>query len=154
MYSKFWDELQRIPKSYTQCPFWFWNDDLDADLLCEQIDEMIKQGIYQAMPHPRYGMDRRLYLTDEYFSVIRKVVQHAHERGFIIHIYDDFNWSSGQAGGKVTSERKNCALGICINKLHIDKAQVCFDDWEEDLEWCDMEDVLWLPMHHIFLMLR
>ena len=139
----FWDGLQNIPDSMTQCPFWFWNDVLDADLYCSQIDEMARQGVRQAMPHPRYGMDRRAYLTDEYFAAVRKLVQHAREQGFTLYLYDEFNWSSGQAGGQITAERKNCALGICINKTRVSSSQtVRFDDWQQDLDWCSIEDVL------------
>jgi hypothetical protein len=106
------------PADCSQIPFWFLNGKVDGDEYCQQIDEMAKNGIMQAMPHPRFGMDRRDYLAPAYWNAMSQLLKHASQNDFLIHLYDEFNWSSGPAGGKLTEKRENCALGITMRSIH------------------------------------
>jgi hypothetical protein len=45
-------------RSCSQIPFWFLNGPVDGKEWARQIEEMAAHGVYQAMPHPRYGMDK------------------------------------------------------------------------------------------------
>ena len=144
MDSNFWNGFRDIPAEYTHSPFWFLNDKVDGDEWNRQIDEMARKGVRQAMPHPRYGMDRREYLTDKYFEEFGKLVEHAHEKGFLINLYDEFNWSSGNAGAKLTAVREQCALGISMLSCRVQgPAQVRLGGWEKGYNgWGSFEDVL------------
>ncbi|HEY3330426.1 MAG TPA: glycosyl hydrolase [Capsulimonadaceae bacterium] len=82
------------------------------------------------MPHPRFGMDRRDYLTDRYWAAFDKLVAGAAESGFTLHLYDEFNWSSGPAGGRVTANVEYCALGLGMRHAVADGPDVVtFDEW-------------------------
>ena len=86
----------------SQAPFWFWNGPLDPDVLAGQIREMADKGVHAAMPHPRFGMDRRDYLGPAYWKAFSAVVKQAEALGSQVMLYDEYNWPSGGAGGRVT----------------------------------------------------
>lgn len=54
------------------------------------------------MPHPRFGMDRRQYLEEPYWQAMTATIQEAGKLGMQIWLYDEYNWPSGGAGGRVT----------------------------------------------------
>ncbi|MHB9022773.1 MAG: glycosyl hydrolase [Armatimonadota bacterium] len=122
------------PASCTQIPFWFLNGPVDGEEYCRQIDEMAAQNVQQAMPHPRYGMDRRDYLEPRYWDAFSKLVRHAAATGVTLHLYDEYNWSSGPAGGRVTTERAHCSLGLGMRARTVSgPAEVVFDEWTAGL---------------------
>ncbi|MFZ4396574.1 MAG: glycosyl hydrolase [Kiritimatiellia bacterium] len=86
----------------SQAPFWFWNGPMDAPELARQVREMAAKGVRAAMPHPRFGMDRRDYLEAPYWKAFKAVVEQAARVGSKILLYDEYNWPSGGAGGRVT----------------------------------------------------
>jgi len=138
----FWKGFFNPPRDCAQTPFWFLNGEVDGEIYASQMEEMARKGVFQAMPHPRFGMDRREYLTERYFDAFRQMAEQAREKGYFIHLYDEFNWSSGNAGGRLTKERENCALGIAIGIGRADGSFV-YDRWEEGfLGWGKKEDIL------------
>lgn len=151
MNEAFWKGFWNPPRICTQSPFWFLNDVVDGDIYVSQVEEMAKKGVLQVMPHPRYGMDRREYLTPHYLEAFERIVEHADVLGMAVNLYDDFNWSSGQCGGRVTAERHLCALGLAMNCTHVagDGSDVYFESWTEGFGgWAEFEDVLligWAP---------
>ena len=132
------------PDRLTQIPFWFLNGPVEGEEWARQIEEMARHGVRQAMPHPRYGMDRRDYLNDRYWEAFGKLVDKAQELGFALHIYDEFNWASGPAGGRVTGKRENCALGLGMRARRVTgPTQVSLGDWEEGMfGWGNKEEFL------------
>ena len=68
----------------------------------EDIAKCLKEnGIYQAMIYPRSGCELE-YLSNEWFDTIEKYIISAQKLNMNIWLYDDFNWPSGDACGKVT----------------------------------------------------
>ena len=59
-------------------------------------------GIEQAMLYPRSGCEIE-YLSEEWFNTIGNFIELAGELDMCIWLYDDFNWPSGDAGGRVTA---------------------------------------------------
>ena len=47
------------PRMYSQAPFWFWNGPLDPNTMRRQVRMMADKGVHAALPHPRFGMDRK-----------------------------------------------------------------------------------------------
>lgn len=91
------------PREYSISPFWFWNDGLALEHLKWQMDEMIAKGIYTCSISSRLGIEID-YLSDEWFERMEYVVKYAAEIGLSIWLYDEDNWPSGYAGGKVLGE--------------------------------------------------
>jgi len=89
----------------SQVPFWFWNGSLDPEEFRAQLREMARQGVYAAMPHPRFGMDRREYLEEPFWRAMAAALDEADKLGMQLWLYDDYNWPSGGAGGRVTDGR-------------------------------------------------
>jgi hypothetical protein len=81
-------------------PFWFWNDTLSADEIRWQIEEMADQGVRGFFIHPRQGM-RQPYLSESFFEMVDAAVAAAEEHGLFVHLYDEYPYPSGIAGGEV-----------------------------------------------------
>ena len=94
--------FQDVPRSFTQVPFWFWNGPLDPEQFRWQLRQMASKGVYGAMPHPRFGMDRRQYLAEPYWRAMAATIDEASKLDMKIWLYDEYNWPSGGAGGRVT----------------------------------------------------
>lgn len=138
----FWKGFFNPPRDCAQTPFWFLNGEVDGEIYASQMEEMARKGVFQAMPHPRYGMDRREYLTERYFEAFRQMAGQAQDKGYRIHLYDEFNWSSGNAGGRLTKERQDCALGIAIGTGRT-SGIFEYSRWEEGFGgWGKREDIL------------
>lgn len=142
MEKNFWEKFFHPPVDCTQSPFWFLNGAVNGEEYAAQMDEMAQQGVFQAMPHPRFGMDRREYLTPHYFNEFGKLLSNAAQNGYYVNLYDEYNWSSGTAGGRLTAEYTNCAQGIAIRTGHVSEVFEC-SEWEEGFfGWGKFEDIL------------
>ncbi len=96
--------LKEPPRTCTQVPFWFWNGPLEPEQFRQQLRQMADKGVYAAMPHPRFGMDRRQYLEEPYWQAIAATIDEAKKLGMQIWLYDEYNWPSGGAAGRVTEK--------------------------------------------------
>ena len=101
------------PKKYSAVPFWFWNDVLDEETIAFQLDEMYDKGIYECIIHARKGLETE-YLSDAWFDRIRFAAGRAREKGMKLWIYDEDNWPSGYAGGRVIADNPDFAA-ICLS---------------------------------------
>ena len=106
-----------VPKEYSIAPFWFWNDDLKPENLKWQMKEMYDKGVYEVVISSRRGIEID-YLSDEWFDRIEVVVEYAAELGMKIWLYDEDNWPSGYAGGKVLEENPD-HCGKHIKRLEV-----------------------------------
>jgi hypothetical protein len=91
------------PREFGIIPFWFWNDDLEEAELIRQLREFHVAGFGGVMPHARIGLSHRVgYLTDEYFRLVRAVVEE-------VILYDEGSYPSGSANGAVVAENAEYA---------------------------------------------
>jgi hypothetical protein len=81
-------------------PFWFWNDDLSTDEIRWQVKEMAAQGVRGFFIHSRQGLGRP-YLSESFFQMVDVAVEAAEEHGLLVHLYDEYPYPSGVAGGEV-----------------------------------------------------
>ncbi len=68
----------------------------------EYLHSLKANGIDEAMLYPRSGCEIE-YLSEEWFGTIGNFIESARMLDMHIWLYDDFNWPSGDAGGKVTA---------------------------------------------------
>jgi len=98
------------PREFGIIPFWFWNDDLEEAELLRQLRAFYDAGFGGVMPHARVGLSHRVgYLTDEYFRLIRVVVDEAARLGMKVILYDEGSYPSGSANGAVVAENPEYA---------------------------------------------
>ena len=82
-------------------PFWFWNDRLTADEIRWQVAEMARQSVCGFFIHSRQGLAQP-YLSEAFFEMMDVAVAAAEEHGLVVHLYDEYPYPSGVAGGQVT----------------------------------------------------
>jgi hypothetical protein len=91
--------MQAIPTGFY--PFWFWNDTLTEDEVRWQIAQMAAQGVRGFFIHPRQGLGQP-YLSESFFRMVDAAVEAAEEHDLLVHLYDEYPYPSGIAGGEVT----------------------------------------------------
>jgi len=100
------DELRLFadpPAEFRFAPFWFLNHRLTDEELIRQIDELYAAGFGGFILHARHG---RLtpYMSEEWLDRMETCCRRAQELGMWAWLYDEDNWPSGPAGGRVTQE--------------------------------------------------
>jgi len=82
--------------------FWFWNGALTEPELTRQMKLFREAGIFEFVIHARSGLVTK-YLSEEWFSLCAAVIEEADRTGMHLWIYDEIDWPSGSAGGKITA---------------------------------------------------
>lgn len=100
MPSKMFEHLDDPPVEYSLAPFWFWNGDMDRVEVQRQVREMAEKNVRGAFIHGRFGLQIE-YLSEEWFDRVAAALETAHETGSKMWLYDEHNWCSGYANGKV-----------------------------------------------------
>ena len=96
-------QFKNPPEEYSAAPFWFLNGDLDDNELKRQLSEMKEKGVDKVILHSRKGCEVE-YLSEKWFEKIGVILNECEKLGLTVLIYDEDNWPSGYAGGKVTGE--------------------------------------------------
>lgn len=96
-------------------PFWMWNDKLNNYELLRQLREIKSKGIKQFIIHPRFGLDTK-YLSKEWYKSIKIVLDESKKLGMGVWIYDEINWPSGYAGGKVLAKNPELRAKHMVRK--------------------------------------
>ena len=95
---------RRPPVAFSQCPFWFWNDDLTEVELVRQIADFQAHGVEAFVIHARIGLPRSIgWLSDELFRFMRIALTEARRRGMWVMLYDEGMYPSGAASGLVVA---------------------------------------------------
>jgi len=84
-------------------PFWFWNGNLTKKEITRQIELMDSSGIKEVIIHARSGLVQE-YLSNEWFEIVDYAIKELKNKTMKVWIYDEFDWPSGRAGGKVLKE--------------------------------------------------
>ena len=90
-------------------PFWSWNDKLNIEELCKQMDQMKAHGIDGFFMHARGGLETE-YMSDEWMNCIKACIEHADETDMQAWAYDENGWPSGFANGIVPNGRGTCPI--------------------------------------------
>ena len=86
----------------------------------EYMKSLKDNGIEQVMIYPRSGCELE-YLSEEWFECVGNFLTVAKILDMNIWLYDDFNWPSGDAGGKVTKIPEFRLKAICTQGTDIGK---------------------------------
>ena len=99
------DLFRKPTKEYRGAPFWSWNDELDKEELCRQIEEFHQMGFSGFLMHPRSGLATP-YLSEEFMDLVKACNEKAKQEDMLCWIYDEDRYPSGFAGGFVTKEKR------------------------------------------------
>ncbi len=79
-------------------------------MISETLTALKEVGITQYLIYPRSGCELE-YLGEEWFETCRIFFEEGERLGFTsFWLYDEFNWPSGQCGGKIMKENPDYAL--------------------------------------------
>lgn len=109
------------PALFRASPFWSWNNRLDPDQLCRQIDIFKRMGMGGFHMHPRTGLDTE-YLGGDFMKAVRRCVEKAKKEGMLAWLYDEDRWPSGAAGGIVTKDERYRARYLLFTPTSYEEA--------------------------------
>ncbi len=93
------------PTEFSVLPFWFWNDDLDADEIRRQIADFEAHGVHGFTVHPRVGLPRSLgWMSEALLGFYDVAIEEAARRGMQVVLYDEGMYPSGSSAGQVAAE--------------------------------------------------
>lgn len=104
------ENLEYPPMEFTPIPFWFYNDAPDKEKIKKQFTDYVEKGVNGIVLHPRIGIPKSLeYLSEEYFRVVKYIVETAAELNMKVVLYDEGMYPSGSAHGQVVAANSSFA---------------------------------------------
>jgi len=97
-------------------PFWSVNGRLTPEECARQMRDMLDNGFSGGYFHSRAGLITE-YLGEEWFAAMEAVLQVVRERGGYLWLYDEDQWPSGNAGGKVVALNEEYAIAFLRAEL-------------------------------------
>jgi hypothetical protein len=110
------EDITRNHASYRPVPWWCWTGGLASDHLRQQLHLMYEQGIREFFIFPLYGLEVE-YMSEEYLQAVGRALEWSRQLGMKVWIYDEYNWPSGTAGGRVPRYHPEAiAWGIVVER--------------------------------------
>ncbi|OUZ12164.1 hypothetical protein BHE97_02950 [Aeromicrobium sp. PE09-221] len=81
--------------------YWFWHRLPTPEEIVAQVRDMRDAGYQSFQIQTRMSFPLEEYLSDEYLKLCRLAADEAAGHGMVVGIYDEYNWLSGHAGGRV-----------------------------------------------------
>ena len=104
------ENLEHPSMEFTPIPFWFYNDAPDKEKIKKQLTDYVEKGVNGIVLHPRIGIPKSLeYLSEEYFRVVKYIVETAAELNMKVVLYDEGMYPSGSAHGQVVAANPSFA---------------------------------------------
>ena len=104
---------------YSVMPFWFWNDDLNADEIIRQIHTFQHHGVDGFVIHPRVGLPRSLgWMSERLLAFYQVAIEEAQRRHMVVILYDEGMYPSGSASGQVVAANPAYACR-CLAKFDV-----------------------------------
>jgi hypothetical protein len=86
--------------AHSPAAYWFWHRLPTTEEIRRQVGEMLAGGFRSFQIQPRLAYPIADFLGDDYLAACKVAVDEAARLGMTVGIYDDYNWQSGQAGGR------------------------------------------------------
>ena len=104
MSSKLMDGFINPHPDYRPVTMWHWSDVLTEDEITKQLESFKNKGIIDFFVNPVVGFEED-YLSEHYFEIVKYTVKEAKRLGLSFWIYDEYEFPSGLAGGKLLRDR-------------------------------------------------
>ncbi|WP_156373972.1 MULTISPECIES: carbohydrate-binding protein [unclassified Rhizobium] len=143
--------LFRAPTAaFRPSAYWFWHSVPTPDACRAQLADFKAKGIGTILIQARLAMPLGDYLSPPYLEAYRVSAEIAAELGMKLGIYDDYNWTSGHAGGRTVAGRDDlrerhlfwssdgAISGICPPFVQTMGPDIVGWQYEGGIvEWCD-----------------
>ena len=128
------NNLLNPPMEFTPIPFWFYNDSPDKDKIKKQLTDYVEKGISGIVLHPRIGIPKSLkYLSEEYFRVVKYIVETASNLNMKVVLYDEGMYPSGSAHGQVVATNPSFASkGVRLLEEKPEQGEIIMQDSSEN----------------------
>jgi hypothetical protein len=100
--------FQKPSKDFGPVPFWFLNNDLAEEEIDWFLQELVDKGNSGVFLHPRTGLEVE-YLSRGFWEKIAYCIEACRKYGLKAWLYDEYNWPSGVAGGRILREHPEYA---------------------------------------------
>ena len=102
--------FENPPIQYRSRPLYWLNAPLEPDVLREQIHAMRDKCGFGGFAPLTLRSARPEYLTEAYFDRYRLMLETAEQLGLKVIFYDDINFPTGTAGGRLAEQYPDCML--------------------------------------------
>ena len=90
----------------------------DQKIDVRELFEMKQKGVDKCILHSRKGTEVE-YLSEEWFEKIGFILEECEKLSIEVLVYDEDNWPSGYAGGRLTSENPSfAATCLSVEKVY------------------------------------
>jgi hypothetical protein len=109
-------------------PLWWWSGArLEASVLCEQLDQLLSQGVREAVVislAPRGSLwgappDDPQFMSEQWWGIFLAVCQHAEDQGFGLWFYDQIGFSGADIPAQIVAEHPE-DRGWTLESLAVD----------------------------------
>ncbi|TSD58381.1 hypothetical protein [Aeromicrobium piscarium] len=83
--------------------YWFWHRLPTPEEIAVQVRDMREAGYQSFQIQTRMSFPLEEYLSEEYLRLCRLAADEAARQDMVVGIYDEYNWLSGHAGGRVVA---------------------------------------------------
>ncbi len=127
--------------AYAPVPWWAWNGKLEYNQICRQLDQMRSGGITEFFIYATSGLEEPEFLSAAWFDFVGFTIREAARRGMRIWLYDDLNWPSGTAGGRLMRDYPEYRLRPLVKQTVLaNPGCAVFFDLAEAPLWCGAFD--------------
>ncbi|RLP75311.1 hypothetical protein D9V32_10505 [Mycetocola tolaasinivorans] len=88
---------------HSPATYWFWHHLPDEAQVRTQVRQMHAAGIRSFQVQARLSFPMHEYLEPAYLAACRWAVEEAAALDMVVGFYDDYNWQTGQAGGRAVA---------------------------------------------------
>lgn len=106
-------KLKNPANEFKPVAFWFLNHYIEEEESRRQIREMAEKGFGGIMLHARDGLLGG-YLDSHWEKFVGWAIDEAEKLGIYVYLYDELNYPSGPAGGKVFEKYPDSAMGYLV----------------------------------------
>jgi len=93
-------DFLKVKNYYRPVNFWGWNDEINGEMIKTQVSSFKSAGIGGFFIHSREGLKTE-YLSEEWMKNVNIAIKKAKNSGLKCWLYDEDNFPSGYAGGKI-----------------------------------------------------
>ena len=100
-------------------PFWFLNHDLNEAETRWQVREMNEHGVGGFILHARHGLITP-YMGEDWMNNLAAAIDEGKKLGMKAYLYDENNWPSGSADGRVFQDNPEFRASVCYLSQEFD----------------------------------